>query len=346
MKRKTPQLARKSSGFTLVELLVVIAIIGILIALLLPAIQAARESSRRTGCINNLKQWGLALTNYESAKKTLPAGQLEEYDDSVAYLHGRAFSVQAQILAYIEEDSALSSFDFNEDIYSARNFAASHNISPLLNCPTETRKDEVPGDMGGFANYHSNAGSWAHLKGWDGVFGAVTVEFGIPALTALRLAKISDGTSKTAALAEMINGTGLFEDSLPGDDRLDCFNFGTPPVPRGGGTASLQRLRSVFMSRDWRTVSVAWAGQWRLKRGHPWVEGSMWPTWYNHLLPPNAVCWATDSWWNLISPPSSYHEGVVNVAMVDGSVHTIADDIDPDVWTDMGTRNGLPIKAL
>ena len=70
----------------------------------------------------------------------------------------------------------------------------------------------------------------------------------------------------------------------------------------------------------------------------------MWPTWYNHLLPPNSVCWATDTLWKLVSPASSYHKGVVNVVMVDGSVHTVASDIDPDVWTDMGTRNGFPIK--
>jgi hypothetical protein len=287
----------------------------------------------------------LALCNYESAKKTLPGGQLADYDDKVAHLHGMAFSVQAQILAYIEEGNALAAFDFKEDIYSARNFAAAHNAPPLLYCPTETRRGGVDGDMGGFTNYHSNAGSWAHLKGWDGVFGAVTVEVGIPELPPLRLAKISDGASKTAALAEVINGYDVFEDEMPADPRIDCFNFGGSPVPKGGGSASLERIRNLFLNRDWRTATVAWAGPWRLKRGHPWVEGSMWPSWYNHLLPPTAVCWSTGSWWNLISPASSYHDGIVNLVMVDGSVQTVAVDIDMDVWTDMGTRDGLPIKA-
>ena len=119
-----PPYLLKRVGFTLVELLVVIAVIGILVALLLPAVQAARESARRTGCVNNLKQWGVALNNYESAKKRLPGGQLADYDSTVALLHGMAFSVQAQILGYIEEGNALAAFDFKEDIYSGRNFAA------------------------------------------------------------------------------------------------------------------------------------------------------------------------------------------------------------------------------
>ena len=74
------------------------------------------------------------------------------------------------------------------------------------------------------------------------------------------------------------------------------------------------------------------------------MEGSMWPTWYNHLLPPNAVCWRTDTLWKLVSPANSYHNGIVNICMVDGSVQSISDDVDVDVWTDMGTRNGLPKK--
>jgi prepilin-type processing-associated H-X9-DG protein len=64
--------------------------------------------------------------------------------------------------------------------------------------------------------------------------------------------------------------------------------------------------------------------------------------WYRHWLPPNSVCWQPGSWWKLISPASSYHGDVANVAMVDGSVQTISSDIDRDVWTNMGPRDGLP----
>ena len=70
----------------------------------------------------------------------------------------------------------------------------------------------------------------------------------------------------------------------------------------------------------------------------------MWRSWYNHLLPPNSVCWNTDSWWKIVLPASSNHPGVVNLVMVDGSVQSVANDIDMDVWTDMGTRDGMPTK--
>jgi prepilin-type N-terminal cleavage/methylation domain-containing protein len=102
-----PPYLLKRVGFTLVELLVVIAIIGVLVALLLPAIQAARESARRATCINQMKQLGLALLNYESARKHLPGGQLftnsSKYqpNDPRDWNNARWFSVQAQILAYI-----------------------------------------------------------------------------------------------------------------------------------------------------------------------------------------------------------------------------------------------------
>jgi prepilin-type processing-associated H-X9-DG protein len=177
------------------------------------------------------------------------------------------------------------------------------------------------------------------------VFGAVVDVEGIRALPALRLSKITDGASKTAAIAEMVNG--LAPDVAPtpgsGDPIADCFEFGAVPVPQGGGTAKLSTIRNIFLSRDWRTANVPWSGEWRY-RGTPWTEGTLWVSWYNHLLPPNSTCWQPGSWWKLVSPASSYHSGTVNVAMVDGSVQSVNVDIDMDVWTDMGTRDGLPTK--
>jgi prepilin-type N-terminal cleavage/methylation domain-containing protein/prepilin-type processing-associated H-X9-DG protein len=347
----------KRTGFTLVELLVVIAIIGILVALLLPAVQAAREAARRSQCINNMKQLGLALLNYESARKCLPPGQLAEFaqpdPDLTKKKYGNYFSVQVQILSYFEEENVRRLFKLTPDpagpydgayVYSEQNVAAAEALPNLMLCPTESHRGS-PGD-GGWSNYHANAGSWAHLKGWDGVFGALVdlQPEQIKALPALPLRRINDGASKTAALAEVVNG--LSPDRPPptgGDPVADCFDYGGNPVPQGGGSFTLAKIRNLFLARDYRTAPVPWSGDWRYK-GTPWTEGTMWRSWYNHLVPPNSVCWTTDSWWKIVLPASSYHPGVVNLVMVDGSVQTVSNDIDMDIWTDMGTRDGMPTK--
>jgi prepilin-type N-terminal cleavage/methylation domain-containing protein/prepilin-type processing-associated H-X9-DG protein len=345
--------AAVSTAFTLVELLVVIAIIGVLVALLLPAVQAAREAARRSSCQNNMKQMGLALLNYESARGQLPPGQLAEFGYDPPVRKGNYFSVQTMLLPYHEAENVHDLFDFNKDIYDRDvtvpiNLPAAEKAPELRLCPSEHQRG-MPGDSG-WTNYHANAGSWARLAGWDGVFGGI-VELDIdgkkvPALPAVKLKKVVDGASNTAAFAEMVNGL-FYEGSVEpgqGSPLSDCFDFGGVPFPYGGGSQPLQKIRDVFLNRQWATAPVpalSTGDSWRL-RGNPWVEGTMWMTWYNHLLPPNSTCWKAGSWWNLVSPPSSYHSDAVNVVMLDGSVQVVSSSIDQNVWTDMGTRDGLP----
>jgi prepilin-type processing-associated H-X9-DG protein len=303
---------------------------------LLPAIQAARESARRTSCSNNLRQLALALLNYESARKTLPPGQLAAFNSPKQ----NYFSVQSQLLPYFEQESVRGLFDFKEYVYHEKNIYAINKLRSMVLCPTDIQQGDADT---GWNSYHANAGSWAHLAGWDGVFGAVVDEETMRARPPLKLSRIIDGASNTAALAEMANGLAPDVADTPGmaSPIADCFEFGGNPFPVGGGTFTLTRIRDTFLNKNWSTAAVPWSGEWRF-RGTPWTEGTMWVSWYNHLTPPNSVCWRPDSWWKLVSPASSYHQGMVNVAMVDGSVQTVSDSIDPDVWTNMGTRDGPP----
>jgi prepilin-type N-terminal cleavage/methylation domain-containing protein/prepilin-type processing-associated H-X9-DG protein len=129
---------KRRSAFTLVELLVVIAIIGVLVAILLPAIQAAREAARRTQCINNLKQVGLACLNYNSARKEYPTGGTEPWHDAgdASSLYGKGYGWMVQILPYVE-DTALQNISKG---YGAGNRALDLEVRktpvPLYFCPS------------------------------------------------------------------------------------------------------------------------------------------------------------------------------------------------------------------
>jgi prepilin-type N-terminal cleavage/methylation domain-containing protein/prepilin-type processing-associated H-X9-DG protein len=332
--------SRRLAGFTLVELLVVIAIIGVLVALLLPAVQSAREAARRTQCQNQIKQLGLALHNFESLTKQLPHGSEK------AALWGP--SAHTRLLTLIEQGNVESQFTFSLEQGARADPTVTGNVLSLheaaaamrpkiFKCPSEM--NTFNGLVYGFTNYHTNWGSWVRIENrWDGPFGTNFAPYsGGPArIEAVRLAEVVDGTSNTLAFGEVANGVG--SDPKTRDPRRDCY-LATRP-----GSPDPVAVRNQLVSIDWRTAGTLSGWNWR---GYPWREGSIWRNGFNTLLPPNKPCFRPGSeWWELITPASSYHPGGVNVCMVDGSVRFVPENIDAIVWMGAGTIGGGESGAL
>jgi prepilin-type N-terminal cleavage/methylation domain-containing protein len=196
---KMKKSCRQKIGFTLIELLVVIAIIGVLIAILLPAVQAARESARRTQCSNNLKQIGLALLNYHDAHRRLPPGSI---------VKGSSFPMQtgwgwgAMILAFYEEPGLYQRLDFG--LATAVGSNADQVINsriPGWQCPSDPGPERISGP----SSLPSRKLATGNYCGSNGV---------LRELSAVRLAEILDGTSNTFLVGERVNqpdtGFGAF----------------------------------------------------------------------------------------------------------------------------------------
>ncbi|MHC4179343.1 MAG: DUF1559 family PulG-like putative transporter [Planctomycetota bacterium] len=135
---------QKRCGFTLIELLVVVAIIGILISLLLPAIQAAREAARRVQCMNNLTQLGVALQNYQSAHRVLPPGTIDPKGPIRTKPQGYHMSWMVQLLPYIEERSTFKNIDFSVGVYNKNNAPVRAISIALFRCPSYTGSTAMP----------------------------------------------------------------------------------------------------------------------------------------------------------------------------------------------------------
>jgi prepilin-type N-terminal cleavage/methylation domain-containing protein len=324
-------------GFTLVELLVVIAIIGILVALLLPAIQAAREAARRSSCQNQVKQIATAFHNFEASRKELPPAML--YHGSAASL--AKWSAMARLLPYLEEANFEAEIDYTsqyELVQYGDGLIGAYRVATYL-CPSEER-DQVRLAADGKPehypiNYGVNRGVWRTFDPTNQLKdeGAFQVNVGT------KFNKITDGMTSTLMLAEVKGWTPYFRDQPLSQE--------TPPTE----PAELCGL----------------GGSFKPDSGHTeWVDGRVHQTGFTTLFPPNtrvecvqgAIAYDVD-WTSSregVSPTErtyssvtsrSYHSGnVVNVAMMDASVHSVTGDIDPIVWRALGTRAGSEVAEL
>ena len=194
---------RDRRGFTLVELLVVIAIIGMLVALLLPAVQAARSAAQRNQCRNNLRQLGLAIANYESTNSHYPPGVTAKTNDLTKGHH----SGLTLLLPYLEEQNLYDSMDLESDWKSTRNLAAAKKSVDVFLCPMSpsTLPDESGNIQGAVTDYAFSKGPLAYLC-WQ----PQRLENGMFDVNSqIRTAHVTDGLSNTFAMGEAASSAGL-----------------------------------------------------------------------------------------------------------------------------------------
>ena len=361
-------------GFTLVELLVVIAIIGILIALLLPAVQAAREAARRSQCTNNLKQLGLAVHNYTDVHKVFPPKKAgtSTTGTTCAFANAGYGSGWMRLLPFYEQQALYNAWSSAQtyngtsftpygpcpwDVWDDNYFPYQQQVATLM-CPSDPTIANKASNASGRTNYMFCVGDSVYYVNSSGP-PAVTIGHnestntrGIFANHAAKVtfASITDGTSNTAMLSERL---------YAGDSR----RVGQGNVYNLSGLASnpslcLSTLDPADPKRFASTYSVTnWSGRWE--------HGSASHIGFTTILPPNSPSCAdlgNDNSTNGVWSPTSNHPGGVNMAMGDASVRFISETInagDPTqppptslssqspygVWGALGTKDGgEPVK--
>ena len=354
---------RRHCGFTLVELLVVVAIIGILIGMLLPAVQMVREAARRTVCANNIRQIALAVHNYESALQEFPVNQIGPgvTNGSGGFRTGN-YSWLVPILPFIEQENIFNQFDMSINNGDGDGYKVSDShpnalaVSQLIDtylCPSDTPNRANSILMGSAnpapSNYAGNAGWPSYSTGFTGERGTPGRFNGaIPLVHPSRpvgwhgngrvgFQNITDGTSNTALVAERLIQQGNSRRTITdGDPRMSSLhilerNQTQERIVRQMNSSHTHLFESAHIGRSW---SSGWP-----------LAG---PT-YMHVQPPNANIGhygTSEDEGDFVLTASSQHPTGVNLALVDGSVKFIEDKISLEVWWALGSRDDGRTESL
>ena len=317
--------SRSRRGFTLVEILVVLAVIGLLVAILLPAVQSAREVARRMTCANNLKQLGLAMASYESSHACLPRGQQS----------WNGFSLHYALLPFLEQGSLYNAVNSTVSPLSRpsnANYTFNDVSLAVLLCPS----DSQPMFEDGYTNYAGNAGYAPQVYGFNGVFSLISLDgtdppFDVTPSPTLKYQDIVDGTSHTAAMSEILRGS---TSDAPVEDRRVLSE--TPPLYR-------RNQFPQFLDNCRKGNFIPPSAR---NRGSRWLVADMLTSFYNHTLTPNSHgCLNGHDGFLGAIPPNSVHPGIVNCVFLDGHVAAIRDGVALPAWRGLGTRAGGEIVS-
>ena len=305
-------------GFTLIELLAVVAVVGLLIALLLPAVQAARETARRAQCSHSLRQFGIALNSYAKDLGWLPAGS-----------GGRkGYSIHCSLLPYLENASLYQSINFSVHPggsmgYMGINFTAATTTVATFLCPSDAKL--IPGENANFpkrTNYDGSTGYAGQIDDSNGIFSSDN------AYKCYRFSEVTDGSSQTIAMSEcVISSTMSLSDNNPITAKFLTEDLTEPNEFEAFATAcrDLNPLTAPLRPPNQRIWFRAWSGY----------------TLFNSVLTPgqhNCINGLPST--NGSFPASSNHPGGVNALFLDGHVQFIKSSIDISSWRALSTRAG------
>lgn len=335
----------RRSAFTLIELLVVIAIIGVLIGLLLPAVQKVREAANRLKCQNNLKQVGLALHNYESSQRRFPACGLYPQ----AATASDAWSVHAHILPYIEQANLFLQVDFS--LAANVQDPVTRQKIPIFVCPSEinSKMKEATSTTGANAinrwptTYAANVGTWLVWDPAAGRGGNGAIPFANLTSGGNTVGDFTDGMSNTIGFAEVkaytynrVSNSSLAATTPPPSTVAEVLALGgtlntsSPPSGHTGWTeAQTFHVGVTFVLTPNTPVIVNVGG----------VDYDI-----DQLTSREGSSATRISFAAVTS--RSYHPGVVNVLMMDGSVRTVANSINIAAWRAASSRNGGEVVTL
>ncbi len=357
-------------GFTLIELLVVIAIIAVLIALLLPAVQAAREAARRSQCVNNLKQLGLAIHNYHSSNNVLPASTM--FGGPTQGSWGYCASWTVALLPNLEQTPLYNAVNFDFGMWLAQNTTVSYSAISVLLCPSENSKVRPAAGVWapwGPTNYFGNYGAPEPVRIWSGTIVAPnapatannSASIGVPVgsmyapifsdMAWFGLESVTDGTSNTALFSEKLFGTagntplpyasdslggkrGIFPAAMPNEAFYGQQSY-------QGALAGMKVCQSIPGTMQASSQSFYVGMSWSMQYVWDWGINC-----YNHYNTPNKLtCQDPSSLsWSIgyltgAFPPTSNHPGGVNMCFTDGHVQFIKDSVNYQTFWSIGTKS-------